>query len=159
MALSEWKTRLDPAMSLRAPERLLGVPWRHHLARITGQWERRLASDGVPPTGSATPFDPLSLVQSQVWMSAQLQRQGFLDGNIQMDTVVQGPHITLQVALDPGRRLAIGQVVVEDQGSGLSEVAMSRVQGEWKAWEGRWMDLDAMDRTRSEVASMLQGAG
>ena len=158
-SMAEWKAKLSPALSLRAPERLLGVPWRHGIARWSGQWQKRLDSNGMPPPGSATPFDPVALMQSQIWMKAQMQRRGFLDGAVQLDTVMTGRHVGLLVRLNPGQRLAIGAVELLDEGSGLSDAALASLRTQWASWSGRWMDLDALDRARGEAASKLQQAG
>ena len=158
-SMAEWKAKLSPALSLHAPKRLLGVPWRHAIARWSGQWQKRLDSDGMPPPGSATPFDPVALMQSQVWMGAQMQRRGFLDGTAQLDTVMTGHHVGVLVRLNPGQRLAIGAVQLLDEGSGLSEAALASLNTQWASWSGRWMDLDALDRARGEAASKLQQAG
>ena len=75
------EVEVDPRFGTQAPERILGVPWRHHLATMTGQWERRM-SEGHSPGGSASPFDAFVLLQSETWMSAQMQRDGYLDGKV-----------------------------------------------------------------------------
>lgn len=158
-SLSDWKSQLDPALSLREPERFLGMAWRHRLSRWTGRWERRLLEDGAPPSGTAWPYDPLAVVQSQVWMSAQLQRQGHLEGTIHIDTTAIGQNIALRIRIQPGPRLGIGEVRIEDKGSGLSDVALSGLEDRWESWAGQRMDLDAIDRTRAEVAAALQQSG
>lgn len=154
-----WKSRLTPALGLQAPERILGVPWRHHLATMTGQWERGMSEEGIPPSGSASPFDAFVLLQSETWMSAQMQRDGYLDGKVRIDTLRDDRHVTLQVVVQPGARRRLGEVEVEDLGSGLTAEALATVRTEWATWTGKGLDLDALDRTRSDLAASLQRQG
>lgn len=160
-ALTEdmWRETLESALALKAPERWLGIPFRHAWSKVNGRWKRAFTA-GLPlPTGTATPFDALALEQSQMLAESRMVRKGFLNGRIVTDTLREGHRMTLRLRLIPGARLKCCTTSVNATGSGLPSGLVSRLESEWSRHKGLPLDLDDLDRARGQLAADLQAEG
>lgn len=156
---TDWEAALSSALTLRPPQRLLGLPLQHTANRVLGLWQKAWEQGNPAPPGSASAFDRTSMEQSRRLFASRMLRMGHLDAQVHMDTSMTGHRVTLHVTLIPGRRIRCGAVNVSGEGSGLSERELVNLQNEWAPWRDRWLDLDGMDRARSASASRLQEAG
>jgi len=155
----EWEDALSTALTLRPPQRVLGLPLQHAANRVLGRWKKAWEMGDPAPPGSASAFDRASMEQSRRLFASRMLRMGHLDAQVQMDTTMTGHRVTLHVVLSPGRRIRCGSITVNGEGCGLSERELSAMEEEWSSWQGRWLDLDGMDRARTASASRLQEAG
>lgn len=158
-SIQQWKNALESALTLRPPERFLGIPARHWVARGSGQWRKAFESGERPPTGSASPYDPLSLEQSKRLIQSRMVRAGFLSATVSMDTTRAEDKIDIHIGLAPGRRAWCASVSLDAEGTGLSGEALSTLRRDWQSWQGDWLDLDALDRMRTTSANALQELG
>gem|GEM_PF-1110265 len=159
MNLSAWESMLRGGLAVRPPERFAGVPWRHLWAKLNGRWKRAVESGQQVPTGAASPFDGNLLEQSRALLESRMLRKGHLEGSVALDTSQTGQHVTLIVKLDPGPRQKCCSATVNADGSGLTQSQVQSLEGDWKAWEGQPLDLDALDRERERLAQELQQNG
>ena len=157
--IQQWKDVLGSALTLRAPERFLGIPARHWVAKGTGQWRKAWVSGERPPTGSASPYDPISLQQSRRLIQSRMVRAGFFSAAVSMDTSRFDNKVDIHIGLDPGKRARCAAVNIEAEGTGLTGEALATIERNWRAWQGEWLDLDAMDRLRTSCAQALQEQG
>lgn len=159
MTLTDWQRALNSALVNRPPERVLGIPARHILASLTGRWKKALDTGQPVPSGSAGPFDPLALEQARVLFRSRMIRMGCLEAEVNMSTRFDQERVTLLIELTPGVRAKCGAVVILGDGSGITPKELSRIDSHWQSWAGKWLDLDALDRARSESATRLQAEG
>ena len=156
---AQWEAALSSALTLRPPQRILGLPLQHAANRALGRWQKAWQLGDPAPPGSASAFDRASMEQSRRLFASRMLRMGHLDAQVQLDTTMKDHRVTLHVTLVPGRRIRCGSIAVDGEGSGLSQRELSTLNDEWSSWEGRWLDLDGMDRARTNSASRLQEAG
>ena len=156
---AEWEAVLSTALTLRPPQRILGLPLQHAANRTLGRWHKAWLQGDPAPPGSASAFDRASMEQSRRLFASRMLRMGHLDAQVHMDTTMSGHRVTLHVTLIPGRRIRCGAVSVSGEGSGLSQLELRTLEDEWGAWQGKWLDLDGIDRARAAAASRLQEAG
>ncbi len=157
-----WKDWLEGAIVLKAPERWAGIPFRQIWSQWNGRWMKAWNEGSPLPTGSATPFDPISLKRSEALLQSRMVRKGFLDGQVSLDTVphrANPNHLLLVVGLNPGKRRICRNATVHAEQSGLSANEVDRLTSEWKLWEGKPLDLDEADRMREGISSSLQERG
>jgi hypothetical protein len=154
-----WQDALSSALTLRPPQRILGLPMQHAANRVLGRWQKAWERGDPAPPGSASAFDRVSMEQSERLFASRMLRMGCLDAEARLDTSMSGHRVTLHVKLQPGRRIRCGSVIVLGESSGLSGQELETLQMEWSEWTGQWLDLNAMDRSRAASASRLQEAG
>lgn len=159
MSLSDWQKALQTALITKPPERVLGIPARHHLSKLNGKWNKAVESGNPVPFGAASIFDEISLEQTKILFRSRMVRMGCLDATVAIDTRIDTPKVNLVIELDPGLRLKCGSVSVTSEGSGLPDSELTQITQDWKGWEGQWLDLDALDRMRTSSASALQSRG
>ena len=154
-----WMAMLESALVLQPPQRILGIPFQHIGAQITGRWNKSHAAGQSVPRGAASAWDRAAMEQSRLLFESRMLRAGYLDGKARFDTLSQGNKVHLVITLYPGRRIRCGPIEVEGGGAGLSDSDIQRLDEEWSRWEGEWLDLDQLDRARANGARQLQQDG
>lgn len=153
LSLQELRDRLSGGLVLRPPERWLGIPFRHDWARLNGRWAKALREGQPIPTGTANVFDGLALERSAALMRSRMIRAGYLESRLQLDTATIRPDkLQLDVILSPGPRYFCNSTQVNCEKSGLGQSEIQRLSEEWRQWEGRALDLDALEEERERLA-------
>ncbi len=150
---------LDGGLILRAPERWMGIPFRHAWSRLNGKWKKAVEQGIPPPMGSASPFDAVMLERSRMLLESRLIRSGHLEGALSMDTANVDGKMTITVNVDPGPRYVCGSTSLKAEGSGLDGDDTEALGNRWARWVGRPLDLDALDRDREALSQLLQSEG
>ncbi|MGB0511357.1 MAG: hypothetical protein ACPGGB_10600, partial [Flavobacteriales bacterium] len=107
-----WQDALSSALTLRPPQRILGLPMQHAANRVLGRWQKAWERGDPAPPGSASAFDRVSMEQSERLFASRMLRMGCLDAAVRLDTTLSDHRVTLQVHLNPGRRTRCGTVTV-----------------------------------------------
>lgn len=157
--LAQWQTLLQGGLAAQPPDRLIGIPLRHYWAKLNGRWQRAIDSGTRVPTGSAPPFDSNLLEQSRALLESRMIRNGFLEGEVTLDTSSVDNHVTLILGLEPGKRQRCCTTEVNADGSGLQQSQVQALEQSWNSWQGKPLDLDALDRARERMAQELQQEG
>ncbi len=157
--LAQWQSLLQGGLAVQPPERLAGIPWRHLWAKFNGRWQKAVDAAQPVPAGTASPFDSNLLGQNRALLESRMLRSGYLDAEVSLDTTMKGQHVSLVIILNPGQRQRCCNARVNADGSGLPRLQVAAIEKEWKMWEGRPLELDALDRERDRFAKRLQQEG
>ena len=139
--LAQWQTLLQGGLAAQPPDRLIGIPLRHYWAKLNGRWQRAIDSGTRVPTGSAPPFDSNLLEQSRALLESRMIRNGFLEGEVTLDTSSVDNHVTLILGLEPGKRQRCCTTEVNADGSGLQQSQVQALEQSWNSWQGKPLDL------------------
>ena len=160
LSLAEWKEKLDGGLVLRAPERWLGIPFRHAWSMLNGRRKRALEKDVSIPTGAAYPYQVQLVERSESLLRSRMIRLGFLDGHLEIESVPVSDHkVGLKVILNPGPHYACAETRVEHEWSGLGESEVLWLEEEWAKWRGKGLDLDALESERERFARHFERNG